>query len=73
MGGRSLMGEDLLDNLVMEAGDMVKNPIRGCASFGHQTMNVRMEVDAVAESMVFYRNLIYKKSCFFFSGPLLYT
>jgi hypothetical protein len=35
-GIRSLMGEDLLDNLVMEAGDMVKNTIRGCASLGHQ-------------------------------------
>lgn len=30
----SYMGEDFLDNLVMEAKDMVKSAIRGCASFG---------------------------------------
>ena len=47
----TLMGEDLLDNLVMEARDMVKNTIQGGASFGHQAVNMRMEVDAVAASL----------------------
>jgi putative transposase len=28
--GEDLMGEDFLDGLVVEAGDMVKNTIRGC-------------------------------------------
>ncbi len=31
--GEDLMGEKFLDNLVMEAGDMVESAIRGCASF----------------------------------------
>jgi hypothetical protein len=46
-----LVGEDSLDNLVTETTDMVKSTIRGCASFGHQTVDMRMEVDAVAESL----------------------
>jgi tetratricopeptide (TPR) repeat protein len=49
--GEDLMGEDFLDELVMETTDMVKGTIRGCASFGHQTVNVRMEIDAIAEGL----------------------
>ena len=35
----------------MEAGDMVEGAIRGCASFGNQDMDMRMEVDAISESL----------------------
>ena len=49
--GEDLMGEDLLDEPVMEAGDMVKSTIRGCASFGNQDMDIGMEVDALAEGL----------------------
>jgi hypothetical protein len=35
--GEDLMGEDLLDNPVMETVDMVKGTIRGCASFSTPT------------------------------------
>jgi hypothetical protein len=45
------VGEDFLDNLVTETTGMVKSTIRGCASFGHQNMNMRMEVDAVTKSL----------------------
>jgi hypothetical protein len=45
------MGEDFLDSLVMEAGDMVKSAVRGCASSGHQDMDVGMEIDAISESL----------------------
>ena len=54
--GEDLVGEDFLDNLVMEARDMVKSTIRGCASFGYQTVNVGMEVDAVTESLDYGHN-----------------
>ncbi len=46
-----LMGEDFLDDLVMETRDTVKSTIRGCASFGNQDMDMGMEVDAVTESL----------------------
>ncbi len=49
--GKDLMGEDLLECLLMETTDTVKSTIRGCASFGHQDMDMRMEVDAIAESV----------------------
>jgi hypothetical protein len=67
--GKDLMGEDFLDNLVMETTDTVKSAIRGCASFGNQDMDIRMEVDAITES------LDQKRSppvwgCFSTSGPL---
>lgn len=32
--GEDLMGEKFLDNLVMEAGDMVESAIRGCVQSG---------------------------------------
>jgi len=35
----------------MEARDMVEGTIRVCASLGHQDVDMRMEVDAVAESL----------------------
>jgi hypothetical protein len=46
-----LVGEDILDNLVMETTNMVEGTIRGCASFCHQTVNVRMEIDAVSKGL----------------------
>jgi len=49
--GEDLMGEDLLDDLVMETRDTVKRTIRGCASFGDQNMDMGMEVDAVTEGL----------------------
>jgi len=42
------MGEDFLDDHVMDARDLVKSAIRGCGSFGHQDMDMRMGVDAPA-------------------------
>ena len=38
--GEDLMGKDLADALIMEAGDMVEGAIRGCASLGCQDMDV---------------------------------
>ena len=32
--GEDLMGEDFLDNLVLETGEAVKSAIRGCSSCG---------------------------------------
>jgi len=49
--GEDLMGEDFLDDLVMETTDMVKSTIQGCASFGHQDVDMGMEVDAAAEGL----------------------
>ena len=49
--GEDLVGEDFLDEFVMETTDTVKNTIRGYASFGHQTVNMGMEVDTVTESL----------------------
>jgi len=46
-----LVGEDLLDNLVMETTYPVKGAIRSCPSFGNQDMDVRMEVDTITESL----------------------
>jgi len=46
-----LMGEDFLDNLVMETTDTVEGTIRGCASFCNQTVNVGMEIDALSEGL----------------------
>ena len=34
------MGEDFLDNLVMETTDTVDSAIRGCAPFGNQYMDI---------------------------------
>jgi hypothetical protein len=49
--GEDLMGKDFLDNLVMETTDPVEGAIRGCTSFGNQYMDMRMEVDAITESL----------------------
>lgn len=49
--GEDLVGEDFLDNLVMETTDSVKSTIRGSASFGNQYMDVRTEIDAVSEGL----------------------
>jgi len=49
--GENLVGEDLLENLVMETADMVKGTIRGCAPFGNQDMDMRMKIDAVPKSL----------------------
>ena len=45
------MGKEIADDGIVEAGDMVKSTICGCAFFGHQTVNVRMEVDMISESL----------------------
>ncbi len=45
------MGEDFLDNLVMETTDTVKSTIQGCASFCDQHMDVRMKIDAISEGL----------------------
>jgi len=45
------MGEDFLDNFVMETTDMVEGAIQGCAPFGNQYMDMGMEIDAVAKSL----------------------
>jgi hypothetical protein len=49
--GEGLMGEDLADALIMEAGDMVEGAIWGCASLCCQDMDVGMEIDAISESL----------------------
>jgi len=49
--GEDLMGEDLADALIMEAGDMVEGAIWGCAPLGCQDMDVGMEIDAISESL----------------------
>ena len=49
--GENLMGEDFLDHLVMVAGDTEESAIWRWASFGHQDMDMGMEVDTVAESL----------------------
>jgi len=46
-----LMGEDFLDNLVMETADTMESAIRSCAPFGNQYMDMGMEIDAVAKSL----------------------
>jgi len=35
-----LMGEDFLDELVMEKGDMLEGTIRSCASLGNQDVDI---------------------------------
>jgi len=35
----------------METTDSVKSTIRGCASFGNQDMDMRMEVDPITEGL----------------------
>lgn len=58
------MGEDFLECLVMETADRVKSAILGCASFGHQDMDMGVEVDAVAESLDNSHNTRHKlKTC----------
>jgi hypothetical protein len=47
----STLSEDFLDDLDMEMIAVVKGTNRGCASFGHQDMNMRMEVNAITESL----------------------
>ena len=49
--GKDFVGEDLLDNLIMEKANMMEGSIRGGASFCNQDMDMRMEVDAVTESL----------------------
>jgi hypothetical protein len=44
-------GDYEADEAIMEAGDMVEGAIRGCASFGHQHMDVGMKIDALSESL----------------------
>ena len=46
-----LVGEDFLDNLVMETTDTMESAIRGCAPFGNQYMDMGMEIDAISESL----------------------
>jgi len=46
-----LMGKDFLDSLVMETTDTMESTIRGRASFSHQDMDMRMEVDALSEGL----------------------
>ena len=46
-----LVGEDFLDNLVMETTNMMESAIRSCASFANQDVDMRVEVDAIAESL----------------------
>jgi hypothetical protein len=48
-----LVGEDFLEDLVMETTDTVKSIIWGCASFGNQDMDMGMEVDAITESSAY--------------------
>jgi hypothetical protein len=62
--GENLMGEDFLDHLVMVARDTVESAIWRCASFGHQDMDIGMEVDTVAESLDHSYHSWYKlKAC----------
>jgi len=49
--GEDLMGEDLADALIMEAGDMVEGAIWGCAPLCCQDMDVGMEIDTISESL----------------------
>jgi len=46
-----LTGEENLDMLIMEAGDMVEGAIRGCASFCDQDMEMEMEIEAISEGL----------------------
>ena len=46
-----LVGDDFLNGFVMEVGDMEKNTIRDCAYFGHQAVNMGIEVDSFAEGL----------------------
>jgi len=38
------MGEDLLDNLIMETRDTAKSTVGVCASFGNQDMDMRWKL-----------------------------
>ncbi len=45
--GKDLVGEDFLDNLIMETTETMESAIRGCAPFGNQYMDMGMEIDAI--------------------------
>jgi hypothetical protein len=49
--GKDLVGEDFLDNLVMETTETMESAIRGCAPFGNQYMDMGMEIDAITEGL----------------------
>ena len=58
------MGEDFLDNLVMETTDTMESAIRGCAPFGNQYMDMGMEIDAISESLDYRHHSRHKlKTC----------
>jgi hypothetical protein len=40
------MGEDFLDNLIMETRDIMEDAFRCCPSFSNQDMDMRMKIDA---------------------------
>ena len=48
---KDLMCEKIADGAIMEVRNTMKSTIRGRASFGHQDMDMGMEVDAVTESL----------------------
>jgi len=49
--GEDLMGEDLADALIMEAGDMVEGAIWVCAPLNCQDMDVGVEIDSIPEGL----------------------
>jgi len=55
--GEDLVGKNLLDGLVREAGAMMKNTILVCASFGHQKVNVGIEVGMTRRARVLQENI----------------
>ena len=48
---RDLVGEKITDDVIMEEGDTVEGAIGGCTFFGHQNMDMRMEIDAISEGL----------------------
>ena len=49
--GGDLVGEKITDDVIMEEGDTVEGAIGGCTFFGHQNMDMRMEIDAISEGL----------------------
>jgi hypothetical protein len=49
--GEDLVGEKITDDVIMEEGDTVEGAIGSCTSFGHQNMDMRMEIDAISEGL----------------------
>jgi hypothetical protein len=45
------VGEKITDDVIMEEGDTVEGAIGSCTSFGHQNMDMRMEIDAISEGL----------------------